>query len=215
MRTHARWLVDSSWTEYRFDQQDTSTEGVFINRVTTDTQNDGVYTTVDLFSEETNITVNTTEAKLEYPRFMETGYADRTKPVAGKATLGLKDQPGSQDLTPLVGTHVIMNVSAFIDSSTSFNPNATNLFQIDVGKMIVGAVWLAGPTLISSTYTRRVSGIISGVLASAVSGYWTISLGWEFRHLNAINDQYDNFILHFDVNIFGYNGVRGLFVLDY
>lgn len=214
MRTHCRWLVDSTWRKYVFNQQDTSTLGLRVSDFESDVVRNGESVDLDLFGDTTHIQINRETAKLEYPQTMDTGYADLNIPVAGNASLSLKDKPGDADLTPMVGKHVLVNVSAFVDSSTVFDPDKTNTFEIDVGRLLVGAVWLSGPTLATGTYYRRVTGVLSGLLAAAASNLWTVKLAWQFNHKNPINDAYDNFILYVDVQIFGYDGTRALLVLD-
>lgn len=214
MRSHARWLVDSTWKLYVFNQQDSSTAGIAINEYHSDTVASNTQQEIDLFADTTDVRVNNEPATLEYPHQMNTGYDDLNKSIVGKATLGMRDQPGDEDLSPLVGRHVIVNVSAFIDSSTKFDNVKPTKLEVDLGKLLIGAVWLAGPTLTTSTYTRRVTAAASGILASAVAGKWVINLAWQMNHGAPINDQFDNFILHVDVSVFGYQGIRALLLID-
>lgn len=207
-------MVDETWTQYVYNQQDTSTAGVYITEYEVADQRNGSSSEIDLFGDLTNINVNDLDANLQYPRFMNTGYLDLNVPVVGNATLGLKDKTGDADLSPLVGKHVLVNVSAFIESSTVFDGSKPTRMTIDVGKLLVGAVWLTGPTLRSGTYTRRVTGILSGLLTTAVSGLWTVNVAWQVNHAKAINDKWDSFILHIDLQVMGYFGTRALLVLE-
>lgn len=214
MRTHARWIVDSTWLNYQFDRQDTSTVGLRVSEFASDTYSSGTISDIDLFGDTTHIQINNESAKLEYPRSMNTGYNNLDKPVVGVATLSLKDKTGDEDLTPMVGRHVVMNVSAFIDSTTPFDSSKTTVFEVDVGKILVGAIWLSGPTLQSGSFSRRISGVVSGLLVAAVSGLWTVKLSWGVHHKEAIANARDNFLLHLDVQVFGYYGTRALLIVE-
>lgn len=215
MRAHCRWLVDTTWTKYLYNQQDTSTVGLRVTDFESDIQRSGETVDLDLFNDTTHIQIDRQNAKLEFPGTMQTGYADLNIAVQGVAAINLRDDPGESDLTPMVGKHVIANVSAFIDSSTVFDSSKPTKFEIDVGKLLVGAVWLSGPTLTTGGYYRRVSGVLSGLLAASIAGLWKVSLAWQIHHGKAINDAYDNFILYVDVQVYGYDGTRALLLVEH
>lgn len=200
---------------YKYSQQDSMVDSSYVRDFKVDVLRSGSTIDVDLFGDTTNVEIKSGKAQLEYPATMNSGYSDLNQPVAGNATLGLFRTDTGVDLGPLVGKHVVMNVSAFFDASTQFDSKKKTDIVIDVGQLLAGAFWLTGPSVTSGPYMRRVSGVVSGILLGAVSDLWVIKISWAINHLSAINDAYDNFILHFDIHIFGYAATRGVILIDY
>lgn len=213
-RTYVRWIVDQSWKQYVFNGQDQITSGLWVRNYDEETVPAISSQEIDLMGDTTHVQVDTTAVKLEYPQTMNTGYDDLNKTVNGSAKISMQLNDHGSDLTPLVGKHVIASISMFAEASTGFNASKATHMNIDLGQVLIGAVWLVTPKTTSSYYMRRVTCVASGILASAVRGLWTVKIAWQMNHATAIGSATDNFILHVDLQLFGYDGIRSLLLIE-
>lgn len=210
LRSHCVYRVDSSWDHYSFFHQEGSIYGVRVMRRYKDDQRPDTTALVDLFDDVEQIVTNLTQPKLEYPSTMDTGYHNLNLPVQGNAALSFKDSD-SVEIGVLVGRHVIVNVSAFVETSTPLTQEKPTTIELDLGKLFAGAfVWLIKPYVSPNSYSRRITAVAAGVLASSLAGMWTFRISWKMYHQNAISDQFDSWAIAVDLEIAGYSATRRL-----
>lgn len=210
--THAFWRLDSTWKNYVYREQASLGAGLLSSFHNHAQIPSGNSETVTLWEAGTPENTLNTELVLENPRSMNSGYADtNASPVVGNATYSIREE---NSVDYLVGTPVVVNVSAILQASTSFDHVKPSTFKIDLAQLIPGAAYLVSPTIRNTQWSKQYVALATGILSSATGGKWSIDIQWSVFHKTAVDDAYDSFSVFFEVTVFGYTAIRTFVVAE-
>lgn len=206
-----RYAVDSSWKLYQLKEAASEYRVLSSRHRILHTIPDGEDYIPVLYTDLDPLEESLVDVRRSFNSSIDTGYPS-TVPIKGGGTIYIKE---TDELNRLVGNNTEVHADVYISASTSFDSNYERSFTLDFGGMLIGsASLLAAKWMPVGSHGYKLTLAAGGILASATSGYWRITVAWAVKHDHAIDDQWDSLSLFVDITTTGFVGKSVMRVLD-